>query len=427
MSDLLIQDIRLPDGSAGALLAREGRIAQVGPGVQAPPGVPVLEGRGRLLLPGAIDMHVHFRTPGGEHKETLLSGARAAVKGGTTTCADMPNTAPRTTTMAALEQKLALAQGAPAHLLFNFGAEPDNLEQVRRAARHPAVKALKIYMGPSTGQGGLAPQAVQAHFRLAAELDLPVMVHAEDLERIEANATRYPHDVRHHHLLRSSAGELDAVRQALGWAKEFGVRLYLAHCTVAGAIRLAEESGIRERVFVEVCPHHLLLAAESIAPPVENRYKVNPPLRSEAERAELFARLGEGIDGLGSDHAPHTLAEKQAPYDRAPSGIPGVEYLFPLAVDWWRRGVISLERLLALTSGNAARWFGLPKGSLAPGADADLVLVQPDARWRVAQGDDAVASLCGWTVYEGRELLGRPEVTVVAGRVVYEHGRGSAP
>jgi dihydroorotase len=160
---------------------------------------------------------------------------------------------------------------------------------------------------------------------------------------------------------------------------------------------------------------------------VENRYKVNPPLRSEAERAELFARLGEGIDGLGSDHAPHTLAEKQAPYDRAPSGIPGVEYLFPLAVDWWRRGVISLERLLALTSGNAARWFGLPKGSLAPGADADLVLVQPDARWRVAQGDDAVASLCGWTVYEGRELLGRPEVTVVAGRVVYEHGRGSAP
>jgi dihydroorotase len=422
MSDLLIRDVRLPEGSAADVRVEAGRIAEIGPRLPAPPGVPVLEGGGRLLLPGAIDMHVHFRTPGAEHKETLLSGARAAVKGGTTTCADMPNTSPRTTSLAALEQKLELARGAPAHLLFNFGAEPDNLEQVRRAARHPAVKALKIYMGPSTGQGGLAPAATQAHFRQAAELDLPVMVHAEDLEAIHANAARYPHDVRHHHLLRSSAGELAAVREALGWAREYGVRLYLAHCTVAGAIRLAEESGIRERVFVEVCPHHLLLSAESIAPPVENRYKVNPPLRSEAERAELFACLAQGIDGLGSDHAPHTLAEKDAPYDEAPSGIPGVEYLLPLAIDLWRRGTISLPRLIALTSANVARWFGLPKGALSAGLDADLVLVEPDARWRIAEGDDAVASLCGWTVYGGRELQGRPVATIVSGRVVVQHG-----
>jgi dihydroorotase len=422
MGDLLIRDIRLPEGGAADVRVQAGRIAQVGPRVQAGPRVPVLDGRGRLLLPGAIDMHVHFRTPGGEHKETLLSGARAAVKGGTTTCADMPNTSPRTTSLAALEHKLALAAGAPANLLFNFGAEPDNLAEVRRAARHPAVRALKIYLGPSTGQGGLAPAAVQAHFRQAAELGLPVMVHAEDLERIQADAARHPHDARHHHLLRSSAGEREAVRQALAWAKAYGVRLYLAHCTVADAIALAEASGIRERVFVEVCPHHLLLSAEAIAGPVENRYKVNPPLRSEAERAALFARLPEGIDGLGSDHAPHTLAEKQAPYDEAPSGIPGVEYLFPLAIDCWRRGVISLERLIALTSANAARWFGLPKGALTPGADADLVLVEPDARWTIAQGDDAVASQCGWTVYGGRPLLGRPVVTLVAGRIVYRHG-----
>ncbi|HEX9841945.1 MAG TPA: amidohydrolase family protein, partial [bacterium] len=133
MNDLLIRDLRLPDGSAADLLVRDGRIAAVARDLAAPAGVLVLEGRGRLLLPGAIDMHVHFRTPGGEHKETLLTGARAAVKGGTTTCADMPNTNPRTTTLAALEQKLALAQGAPANLLFNFGAEPDNLAEVRRA------------------------------------------------------------------------------------------------------------------------------------------------------------------------------------------------------------------------------------------------------------------------------------------------------
>lgn len=432
MSDLLIRDLRLPEGGPGDLLVRAGRIVAVEPGLTAPADVPVLEGRGRLVLPGAIDMHVHFRTPGGEHKETLLTGTRAAVKGGTTTCADMPNTSPRTTTLAALERKQALAKGAPAHLLFNFGAEPDNLDAVRQAAGHPAVKALKIYMGPSTGQGGLAPAAVQAHFRQAAELDLTVMVHAEDLERIEANATRYPHDVHHHHLLRSAEGELAAVRQALGWAREYGVRLYLAHCTLAGAVRLVEESGIRERVFVEACPHHLLLSVDSIAPPVEHRFKVNPPLRTEAERADLFACLAEGIDGLGSDHAPHTLAEKQAPYDQAPSGIPGVEYLFPLALDLWRRGTLSLERLVALTSANAARWFGLNKGALTPGADADLVLVDPDARWSIAEGDDRVASLCGWTVYAGRPMRARPEVTVVGGRVVHDrtgtatHAAGAA-
>jgi dihydroorotase len=336
----------------------------------------------------------------------------------------MPNTYPRTTTLAALEHKLELARGAAAHLLFNFGAEPDNLPEVRRAAAHPAVKALKIYMGPSTGQGGLAPPAVQAHFRQAAELGLPVMVHAEDLARIEANAARFPHDVRHHHRLRSAEGELAAVRQALDWAREYGTRLYLAHCTLAGAVRLAEDSGIRERVFVEACPHHLLLSVDSIAGPAENRYKVNPPLRTEAERAELFACLGAGIDGLGSDHAPHTMAEKEAPYDRAPSGIPGVEHLFPLALDLWRRGTISLERLLALTSGNAARWFGLPKGALAVGADADLVLVDADAEWTLGAGDDRVASKCGWSLYDGRTLRARPVATVVAGRVVYRHGAG---
>ncbi len=422
MSDLLIRDVRLPDGVQGDVLIRAGRIARIGPALDAPADAPVLQGRGRLVLPGAIDMHVHFRTPGGEHKETLLSGARAAVKGGTTSCADMPNTSPRTTTLAALEQKASLARGALANLYFNFGAEPDNLDEVRKAASHPAVKALKIYMGPSTGQGGLAPAAAEAHFRLAAELGLAVMVHAEDLAQIEANAALYPHDVRHHHLLRSSAGELAAVRTALRWASTYGTRLYLAHCTLADVVRLAEDNGMRERVFLEACPHHLLLSVEEIASPAENRYKVNPPLRTDAERAALFSLLRDGIDGLGSDHAPHTLAEKEAPYEEAPSGIPGVEYLLPLALHWWREGEIGLARLIDLTSAHAARYFGLNKGRLEPGYDADLVLVEPDARWTIARGDDRVASKCDWTLYAGRSVRARPMVTIVAGRVVYEHG-----
>lgn len=427
MNDLLIRDIRIAGGEVQDLLIRDGRIDAIGANLPAPKvagkDIPVLEGKGVTALPGAIDMHVHFRTPGGEHKETLLTGARAAVKGGTTTCGDMPNTMPRTTTLAALEEKIEKAKGAPANLLFNFGAEADNLDQVRAAAAHDCVKALKIYMGPSTGQGGLAPEHVQAHFRQAGELNLPVMVHAEDLEQINRDGPRFPHDAGHHHLLRGAEGELRAIKLALQWAETYSVKLHLAHCTQAGVIDLADASPIREQVFVEVCPHHLLLSSDAIAPPGDNRYKVNPPLRPEAQREALFARLsrpaGEGgFDGLGSDHAPHTLAEKEAPYDQAPSGIPGVEYLFPLAVTWWLERRITLERLMAITSGNAARFFGLNKGRLDPGFDGDLVLIDPEASWRIALGEDRVASLCGWTLYEDRAMRGKVVATVVGGSVV---------
>jgi dihydroorotase len=257
-------------------------------------------------------------------------------------------------------------------------------------------------------------------FRLAAELDVPVMVHAEDIGTIERAAARYPHDVYHHDSLRPLQAELTAVDQALALAEEHGARLYICHVTSAKVLERVEASGIRGSVFVEVCPHHLLLSTQSIASPLENRYKVNPPLREEAERAALFAELTRRIDGLGSDHAPHTLGEKGHGYDEAPSGIPGVEYLLPLAVDWWRRGVFDLDRLVALTSGNVARFLGLSKGVLQPGADADLVLIDPERHWILGKDGDAVRSKCGWSPYLGRALRGRPEVTICGGRVVYD-------
>ena len=422
MSDLLIKNVMLPDGGQGGVWVRDGRIAALGADAEraATPDAPALDGAGAVVLPGAIDMHVHFRTPGGEHKETLLTGARAAAKGGVTTCADMPNTNPRTTTMQALREKMALAEGAASNLLYNFGAEPGNLEEVRQAAADDRVRALKIYMGPSTGQGGLAPDAVEAHFRQAAEIGLPVMVHAEDLERINHNDALHPHDAHHHHMLRDKEGELQAIGQAIGWAKKYGVQLYLAHVTLPGAVPMAEESGIRDQIYIEVCPHHLVLAVEEIAAPLENRYKVNPPLRERAERDALFAMLCEGrLDGIGSDHAPHTLAEKDAPYDSAPSGIPGVEYLFPMAITWWLQGRFDQTRLVDVTSANASRYFKLNKGAVAVGRDADLVLVQPDARWEIGRGDDRVWSKCGWTLYEGMPMQGAITHTLVMGRVAH--------
>jgi dihydroorotase len=420
MTDLFIEDIHLPDGAPAHVLVQHGRIEAISRALEPPPHVPRLLGRGRLLLPGAIDMHVHFRTPGAEHKETLLTGSRAAAKGGVTTVADMPNTNPATTTLETLEQKVRLADGALTNVFFNFGVEPAHINEILRVARHPRVKAIKVYLGPSTGVGGLAPEVAERAFRLAADMDLPVMVHAEDIALIQREAARHPHDARHHHLLRPLEAELLAVDQALGMAKRHGTRLYLCHVTSAQVLERVERSGLGERVFVEVCPHHLLLSTDDIEPPRENRYKVNPPLRPEAEREALFAELPRRIDGLASDHAPHTLAEKELRYDQAPSGIPGVEHLLPLAIDWWRHGVIDTHRLIGLTSANAARFFRLNKGELHNGADADLVLVDPEQELTLGHGGDRVLSKCDWSPYLGRTLRGRVEVTIVAGRIVYD-------
>jgi dihydroorotase len=336
----------------------------------------------------------------------------------------MPNTQPPTTTWARLEEKAALTGDLPAHVYCHVGAEPGNLAEVRRAAGHPRCKAVKIFIGPSTGHGGLSPAAVEAHFRNAADVGLPVIVHAEDPDLIQAAAARVPHNTRHHGDLRPLEAELSAVRFAIELAQRYPVRLCIAHTTSAHVIEAAEASGIRDRIFVEVAAHHLVLASEQIGPPDEQRFKVNPPLRPEKERAALAARLTEGIDGLGSDHAPHTLAEKRQPYDLAPSGIPGVEYQLPLAVSWWREGRISLSRLVELTSGAAARFFGLNKGRVEVGADADLILVDPEAVWTVGQGDDRVASRCGYSLYAGMTLRGRVELTLVAGHVAWSRELG---
>jgi len=420
MGDLFISNVRFPWGEEGHILLREGRISALGPSASPGPGADRVEGNGRLILPAAIDTHVHFRQPGGEHKETLHTGAAAAVKGGVGTCLDMPNTSPRTTTVAALNEKIRLAEGAAAEILFNFGAEPDNLDQVRLAATNPRVRALKIYMGPSTGQGGLAPGPIERHFQQAGALNLPVIVHAEDLDIISQQPPGIPHDAVHHTELRPPAAERKAVSQALDWAKRYGVRLVLAHVTQPEVIEMVRQSGLNGQVLVEVCPHHLFLSTDNIVPPVENRFKVNPPLRNESTRKALLPCLAEGIDVLGSDHAPHTLEEKQAPYESAPSGIPGVEYLLPLTLEAWHRGWIGLERLIALTSGNAARFFGLNKGRLEPGVDADVVLVDPKAEWIIGQGQDRIQSKCAWTVYDGYKIHGTIDMTLVKGRVVYQ-------
>ncbi len=422
---LLIRDIWLPDGQQACVRCEGGVITEIAatPELPATAAEEVLDGRGWLLLPGAIDMHVHFRTPGGEHKETIRSGGISAVKGGVTTCADMPNTVPKTITVAALKEKIALGQDTPCHMFYNFGATEDNLAEVKQAAEMPEVRALKIYMGATTAESGLPLEAIREHMRQAAELQLPVMVHAEDAETLEACRDGFPPSVFHHHQLRPARAELRAVQLVLMWARELGVKIYLAHTTCAEPRDWIAALKMEEQIMMEFCPHHLLFSVEDIPQVNPNCFKVNPPLRERFLQQELLRILPYCYGCLGSDHAPHTLMEKNSPYHQAPSGMPGVEYLFAHAINWWQRGWFDLERLMALTSGNAAHYFGLNKGRLETGADADLVLIDPDWKWRISQGDDEVYSLCGWTPYKDMPMKGGLMASVVAGVLRWVHSR----
>ena len=420
---LVLHGIRLPNGQSACVRCQEGKIVEIAPQLTAAADEDLLEGRGWLLLPGAIDMHVHFRTPGGEHKETLVSGGNAAVKGGVTTCADMPNTSPSTTTSANLDEKVTLGKDAPCHMLYNFGSSEDNLAEVKQVVDRPEIRALKIYMGPSTGETALSLEAVREHMRQAGELQLPVMVHAEDLETIQACESGFPPHVSHHHQLRPARAELRAVRLALMWAREFGVKLYLAHTTCAEPLDWITSLKMEKQVMIEFCPHHLLFNEEDIPAPLPNRFKVNPPLRERFLQQELLGILSRCHGCLGSDHAPHTLQEKGLPYYLAPSGMPGVEYLFAHAINWWQQGWFDIHRLIELTSGNAARYFNLNKGSLTIGADADLVLIDPQWQWRIGQGDDEIYSLCGWTPYENMGMKGGLMASIVSGVLRWVHPR----
>jgi dihydroorotase (multifunctional complex type) len=408
----------LPEGLARLDIRTSGeKIAALAEHLAPEAGEEVIDAGGRLVLPGLIDSHVHFREPGGTHKEDFLTGTQAALAGGVTTILDMPNTQPPTVNRERLAEKAALAaEKAVVDYGFYLGATESNVEEAATAS--DAAVALKLYMGSSTGSLLVTEFApLYRHFS-TFPLHKPIVVHAEDEQSLKYFAALHPRD--HNHARPALSAQI-AVSRALAIAEKTGRALHIAHTTTARELELireAKQKGVH--VTCEVTPLHLFLSEED-QHRLGNFGKVNPPLRSESDRAALWTHF-DTIDTIATDHAPHTRAEKNQPYEQAPSGMPGVQTMLPLLLTAASEGMVTLNEIVKRCVVHPARIFGLKtKGALEIGKDADIVLVNPRVEYELT--DEQMLSKCGWTPFAGRKVTGRIEQVFLRGSPAYERGR----
>ncbi len=414
-----IRNARLPDGRTVCIRHAGGRIISIG--TETSPKAICLDAKGLWAVPALNLMHVHFRVPGGELKEDWETGSLAAIAGGVAVVGDMPNTKPSLTTAELFYRKIELIGAPRVRYMLWFGATARNAGEIRLVAGHPLLAGVKVFMGSSTGALLVDKLDDQRRvFELCVELGLLLAVHAEDERVIQANRGQFPNPrTADHGRIRSIEAAVAATRQALALQAETGCRLLILHVSTVEEAELildAKEQG--QEVYAETCPHYWAFDDSMLSRPDGAFFKMNPPLRPASQRGRYLELLGrEGVfDLIAPDHAPHTRVEKGAKdYDSVPSGIPGVQELFPLTLCLVMRGVLSVERFIELTSTNAARLFGLPNGRLEPGYAADIVLFDPSKRTMLRHED--MRSKCGWTPYDGLDVYGVPQVVYVDGEV----------
>jgi len=419
--DLILKNgtVWTPGGPAETSVGvRDGRIAAIGVAGDAGEAI---DCTGLTVLPGVIDSQVHFREPGLEHKEDLESGSRAAVLGGVTAVFEMPNTKPNTDSAAALAHKLerGLDRMWCDHA-FYVGATAANAEALAELERLPGAAGVKIFMGASTGDLLVSEDDQLA--RVLASGRRRVAIHAEDEARMQARAgERVAGDPSSHPVWRDDESALLATRRILKLARDARRRIHILHITTPAELELIAQH--KDIATCEVTPQHLTLAGEDAYPRLGSYAQMNPPIRSGAHRDGLWHWLNQGVpDVLGSDHAPHTIAEKAQAYPASPSGMPGVQTLLPLMLDHVAKGRTTLQRIVELTSAGPQRVFNIAgKGRIAAGYDADFTIVDLKAEWTVE--DSWLASRCGWSPFTGMTLTGRPIGTIVRGRRVMWDGQ----
>ena len=393
------------------ILIADGRIVAVGPNIEPTPDAELVDASGLLVLPGLVDVHVHLREPGAEHKEDLTSGTQAALAGGITTVLGMPNTSPPITDAASLSRVTALAQRkAVCDFGFFLGATSDNAAE---AATLSDAVGLKMYMGSSTGSLLVDEFGDQyAHFQTYPP-ERPIAVHAEDEAAVHWFARRGQRRP-------ALCAALETAR-ALVFAEHLNRRVHVCHLSTTHELELVRAAKARGvPVTCEVTPHHLFLTDEAEWR-LAARVKMNPPLRSPSDVDSLWKHLSR-IDAIASDHAPHTLEEKKVGLADAPAGVPGLETMLPLMLTAANQGRLLLSDVVRLTSNGPAEIFGLAhKGHVAPGYDADLVLVDYEARWTIKE--DKLWTKCGWSPFAGRRVKGRVERVYLRGRLAYADGQ----
>ncbi len=423
-TSLLIRRARiiLPDGEfmIGDVLTRDRLIVAVAPEISTDQAsVREIDAEGLTLLPGVIDPQVHFREPGLEHKEDLFTATGACAKGGVTSFLEMPNTRPLTTTQQALDDKLQRAQNkCLVNYGFFIGATAENLPDLLLANPTPGIK---IFMGSMHGQLLVDQQEVlEAIFAKGKRL---IAVHAEDQARINQRRQEFAgiHDVAVHSQIQDNQAALLATQQVLKLSEKYQRRLHILHMSTAEEAELLRQHK-PSWVTAEVTPQHLFLNTSAYEK-IGTLAQMNPPLRSPHDNEVLWQALHDGvIDFIATDHAPHTLEEKAQPYPNSPSGMPGVETSLPLMLTATAQGRCSVAQVVNWMSTAVAKAYGIPnKGAIAPGYDADLVLVDLQTYRPVLR--EEILSKCGWSPFEGWNLTGWPAYTIVGGKLVYEKGK----
>ena len=378
-----------------------------------------IDARGVLVMPGFVDLHVHLREPGYEHKETIATGTAAAVAGGFTTVCCMPNTKPVNDDIAVTGWIIERARATASAHVHPIGAMTMG-SAGRELADFRALKQAGCVAASDDGRPVMRDEVMRRVMQSAAELDLPVIDHCEDT-------------------MASGCGCMNEgpVSRAMGWrgmpgdaeyrmiardirlARETGARLHIAHLSTADGVemvRKAKSDGVR--ITAEVSPHHFTLTDDAVSTYGANA-KMNPPLRAERDRTAVVEGLADGaIDAIATDHAPHAEYEKERGMNRAPFGIVGLETALGLTLRLVQQGRLTLERAITCLTSAPAAVLGLPKGILKPGAAADITLINPDVSWTVDPG--RFRSKSRNTPFSGWTLKGQVIRTLVAGKTVYQ-------
>ncbi len=404
------------------VLIEEGRVVAVGPGLRASAGATKIDATGRLVLPGFVDLHVHFREPGFEYKESIQSGAAAAVAGGFTSVCCMPNTNPVNDNQAITELMLDRARVAGLANVFPIGAITKGSEGKELAEIGDLRRAGCVAISDD-GKPVMNSLVMRRAMEYALAFDVPVVDHCEDLHLAEGGCMNEGAISTELGLPGiPSAAEDVMVARNVALAELTGARLHLAHISTEGSVRMVREAKSRGlKVTAEACPHHFTITEETVRG--YNTYaKMNPPLRTWKDVQAIKEGLRDGtIDVIATDHAPHATQEKQLGFTEAPFGIVGLETALPLTLALVEEGVLSLEAAVDKLSTAPAKAFSLAKGTLAVGADADVAIVDQQEQWEVDPAK--FYSKSRNTPFAGWKVKGRVTTTIVGGRVVFTTGQ----
>ncbi|MFT5063423.1 MAG: dihydroorotase [Gammaproteobacteria bacterium] len=403
-----------------------GRIHQVGNQIAAGERTHVIDAKGKTLMPGMIDDQVHFREPGLTHKADIESESLAAAVGGITSYMEMPNVTPPTTDREALRDKYAIAQERSyANYAFYLGATNDNIDEIRRIKKNEAC-GVKVFMGASTGN--LLVDNHDSLNKIFKDCPLLIATHCEDSPMIGENMMKaraqYGSDVpiEMHPIIRSAEACYKSSSFAVGMAKEHDTRLHVLHLTTAKEMELFTAGPVKgKRITAEVCAHHLFFDSDDYAAK-GNLIKCNPAIKKPTDRDAIWkALLEDRIDVIATDNAPHLLEEKAEKYDKAPAGLPLVQFALPSLLEHVYNGKLTIEQLVHKTSHAVAQCYGVSeRGYIREGYWADLVLVDMDKHNPIR--NEQSLSKCGWTPFDGYDFHTQITHSIVSGQLILADG-----